>query len=118
MPYRAAKISFDGSHYIATPKENFPQGHKRRRAVCPLSGEEIRLSLSVRDFNCDIISRLSLRQSRKTCLAFPLSRYHSVRFPMTEFFAAVHAFIPFADAFPRREPSSVAHAFTGFPFST
>ena len=31
MPYRAAKISFDGSHYIATPKENFPQGHKRRR---------------------------------------------------------------------------------------
>lgn len=26
MPYRAAKISFDGSHYIATPKENFPRG--------------------------------------------------------------------------------------------
>ena len=40
MPYRVAKISFDGSHYIATPKENFPQGHKRRRttrlaATCP-----------------------------------------------------------------------------------
>ena len=41
MPYRAAKISFDGSHYIATPKENFPQGHKRRRAARPLSVEEI-----------------------------------------------------------------------------
>ena len=41
MPYRAAKISFDGSHYIATPKENFPQGHKRRRTTRPLSVEEI-----------------------------------------------------------------------------
>ena len=40
MPYRAAKISFDGSHYIATPKENFPQGHKRRRTTRPLSVEE------------------------------------------------------------------------------
>ena len=40
MPYKAAKISFDGSHYIATPKENFPQGHKRRRAALPLSDEE------------------------------------------------------------------------------
>ena len=40
MPFRAAKISFDGSHYIATPKENFPQGHKRRRASRPLSIEE------------------------------------------------------------------------------
>ena len=40
MPYRAAKISFDGSHYIATPKENFPQGHKRRRKTRPLSVEE------------------------------------------------------------------------------
>ena len=40
MPYKAAKISFDGSHYIATPKENFPQGHKRRRAARPLSDEE------------------------------------------------------------------------------
>ena len=41
MPYRAAKISFDGSHYIATPKENFPQGHKRRRAVIPPTPKEI-----------------------------------------------------------------------------
>ena len=41
MPYRAAKISFDGSHYIATPKENFPQGHKRRRAARLLSVEEV-----------------------------------------------------------------------------
>lgn len=40
MPYKAAKISFDGSHYIATPKENFPQGHKRRRASLSLSIEE------------------------------------------------------------------------------
>lgn len=40
MPYRAAKISFDGSHYIATPKENFPQGHKRRRTTRPLSKQE------------------------------------------------------------------------------
>ena len=41
MSYRAAKISFDGSHYIATPKENFPQGHKRRRAVIPPTPKEI-----------------------------------------------------------------------------
>ena len=41
MPYKAAKISFDGSHYIVTPKENFPQGHKRRRAARLLSVEEI-----------------------------------------------------------------------------
>ena len=40
MSFRAAKISFDGSHYIATPKENFPQGHKRRRATRPLTDEE------------------------------------------------------------------------------
>ena len=40
MPYKAAKISFDGSHYVATPKENFPQGHKRRRPVRPLSEQE------------------------------------------------------------------------------
>ena len=40
MPYRAAKISFDGSHYVATPKENFPQGHKRRRPAHPLSEQE------------------------------------------------------------------------------
>lgn len=39
MPFRAAKISFDGSHYVATPKENFPQGHKRR-PVRPLSEQE------------------------------------------------------------------------------
>ena len=41
MPYKAAKISFDGSHYVATPKENFPQGHKRRRPVRPLSEQEM-----------------------------------------------------------------------------
>ena len=40
MSYKAAKISFDGSHYIATPKENYPQGHKRRRATRPLTDEE------------------------------------------------------------------------------
>ena len=40
MPYKAAKISFDGSHYIATPKENFPRGRKRRRTACLLSDEE------------------------------------------------------------------------------
>ena len=40
MPFRAAKISFDGSHYVATPKENFPQGHKRRRLTHPLSEQE------------------------------------------------------------------------------
>ena len=38
--YQAAKISFDGSHYIATPKENFPQGRRRRNARPP-SLEEI-----------------------------------------------------------------------------
>ena len=41
MPYRAAKISFDGSHYIATPKENFPQGHKRRRSIIPPTPKEV-----------------------------------------------------------------------------
>ena len=40
MSYRAAKISFNGSHYIATPKENFPQGHTRRRIARPLSVKE------------------------------------------------------------------------------
>lgn len=40
MGFRAAKISFDGSHYIATPKENFPQGKKRRRASRPASEQE------------------------------------------------------------------------------
>lgn len=38
--YQAAKISFDGSHYIATPKEHFPQGRRRRNARPP-SLEEI-----------------------------------------------------------------------------
>ena len=41
MPYKAAKISYDGSHYIATPKENFPQGHKRRRAAIPSTPKEV-----------------------------------------------------------------------------
>ena len=40
MSYKAAKISFDGSHYIATPKENFPRGHKRRRSSRPMSDKE------------------------------------------------------------------------------
>lgn len=40
MSFRAAKISFDGSHYIATPKEHFPQGRKRRRAVRPQTLQE------------------------------------------------------------------------------
>ena len=42
MPYRSAKISFDGSHYIATPKENFPRG-KKRRAVCPQSPKDVEI---------------------------------------------------------------------------
>ena len=41
MSYRAAKISFDGSHYIATPKENFPRGRKRRRTAIPPTQKEI-----------------------------------------------------------------------------
>ena len=40
MSFRAAKISFDGSHYIATPKEKFPRGRKRRRSAQPLSDRE------------------------------------------------------------------------------
>lgn len=40
MGFRGAKISFDGSHYIATPKENFPQGKKRRRSSHPTSEQE------------------------------------------------------------------------------
>ena len=40
MPYKAATISFDGSHYIATPKENFPQG-RRRRKTRPLPDAEL-----------------------------------------------------------------------------
>ena len=41
MSYRAAKISFDGSHYIAIPKENFPRGRKRRRTAIPPNQKEI-----------------------------------------------------------------------------
>ena len=41
MSFRAAKISFDGSHYIATPKEHFPQGCKRRRATRPQTLQEV-----------------------------------------------------------------------------
>ena len=41
MSYRAAKISFDGCHYIATPQENFPQGHKRRRVSLPPTPREV-----------------------------------------------------------------------------
>ena len=41
MSFRAAKISFDGSHYIATPKEHFPQGRKRRRAARPQTLQEV-----------------------------------------------------------------------------
>ena len=40
MGFRGAKISFDGSHYIATPKENFPRGKKRRRSSRPASEQE------------------------------------------------------------------------------
>ena len=40
MSYKEAKISFDGSHYIATPKENFPRGHKRRRSSRPMPDKE------------------------------------------------------------------------------
>ena len=40
MGFRAAKISFDGSHYIATPKENFPRGKKRRRSSHQTSEQE------------------------------------------------------------------------------
>lgn len=40
MGFRGAKISFDGSHYIATPKENFPRGKKRRRSSHPTSEQE------------------------------------------------------------------------------
>lgn len=40
MGFRAAKISFDGSHYIATPRENFPRGKKRRRSAPTVSEQE------------------------------------------------------------------------------
>lgn len=32
MPYRASKIYYDGSHYIAVPKENFPSRKGRKTA--------------------------------------------------------------------------------------
>ena len=32
MPYRASKIYYDGSHYIAVPKENFPSRKDRKTA--------------------------------------------------------------------------------------
>lgn len=41
MSYRAAKISFDGSHYIAIQKENFPRGRKRRRTAILPNQKEI-----------------------------------------------------------------------------
>ena len=41
MSFRAAKISFDGSHYIATPKENFPRRRKVRKTSYHLSNKEI-----------------------------------------------------------------------------
>lgn len=35
MPYREAKVYFDGSHYIAIPPENFPSGKRKRRKPKP-----------------------------------------------------------------------------------
>ena len=37
MPYQASKIYYDGSHYIAVPKENFPsrKGGKTTRKRNP-----------------------------------------------------------------------------------
>ena len=32
MPYQASKIYYDGSHYIAVPKENFPSRKGRKTA--------------------------------------------------------------------------------------
>ena len=75
-----------------------------------------RFSFPVRDLHRDIVSRLSLRERGKTCLAFPLSRHHRVRFPMPEFFAVIYAFIPFAYAFPRRESSAVPQPLPRFSF--
>ena len=65
MSYRAAKISFDGSHYIATPKENFPQGHKRRRAARPLSDEE-----TEKKAQFEAAYKESQQLPRKECKAF------------------------------------------------
>ena len=31
MPYKASKIYYDGSHYIAVPKENFPSRKGKKR---------------------------------------------------------------------------------------
>ena len=65
MSYRAAKISFDGSHYIATPKENFPQGHKRRRATGPLTDEE-----TEKKAQFEAAYKESQQLPRKECKAF------------------------------------------------
>ena len=65
MSYRAAKISFDGSHYIATPKENFPQGHKRRRATRPLTDEE-----TEKKAQFEAAYKESQQLPRKECKAF------------------------------------------------
>ena len=65
MSYRAAKISFEGSHYIATPKENFPQGHKRRRAARPLSDEE-----TEKKAQFEAAYKESQQLPRKECKAF------------------------------------------------
>ena len=35
MPYREAKVYYDGSHYIAIPPENFPSGKRKRRKPKP-----------------------------------------------------------------------------------
>ncbi len=40
MPYRNAKIYYDGSCYIAIPKENFPRPRRRERKPKPKSPEE------------------------------------------------------------------------------
>lgn len=66
MPYRAAKISFDGSHYIATPKENFPQGHKRRRTARPLSIEETEIKEQYETAYKE--SQKLPRKERKACI--------------------------------------------------
>ena len=66
MPYKAAKISFDGSHYIATPKENFPQGHKRRRTARPLSDEETEQKALVEAAYKE--SQKLPRKERKACM--------------------------------------------------
>lgn len=66
MSYRAAKISFDGSHYIATPKENFPQGHKRRRASRPLTDEETKKKAQYETAYKE--SQKLPRKERKACI--------------------------------------------------